>query len=135
MLVAFQMFAGKLSQTVMRLVGLWQQFQQARLAFHYADDLPHLFENLSLAIARAQFKRPQVLSFDEATSALDAESDDHFAKAINGLEGSVMMLFITHALPRALCVDEVVHLSADGAPQPQVVPQFAPSAAAAEEGA
>ena len=32
MLVAFQMFSGKLSQPVMRLVGLWQQFQQASLS-------------------------------------------------------------------------------------------------------
>jgi subfamily B ATP-binding cassette protein HlyB/CyaB len=32
MLVAFQMFASRLSQPIMRLVGLWQQFQQARLA-------------------------------------------------------------------------------------------------------
>lgn len=86
MLVAFQMFAGKLSQPMMRLVGLWQQFQQASLAvarlgdlmnapaepyrltpgrqgvgqgrieieciaFRYADDLPYLYENLSLTIA------------------------------------------------------------------------------------
>lgn len=39
MLVAFQMFAGKLSQPVMRLVGLWQQFQQARLAVDRLGDL------------------------------------------------------------------------------------------------
>ena len=39
MLVAFQMFAGKLSQPVMRLVGLWQQFQQARLAVKRLADL------------------------------------------------------------------------------------------------
>ena len=32
MLVAFQMFAGRLSQPMLRMVGLWQQFQQARLA-------------------------------------------------------------------------------------------------------
>ncbi|MHB8354142.1 MAG: ABC transporter transmembrane domain-containing protein, partial [Burkholderiales bacterium] len=32
MLVAFQMFASRLSQPMMRLVGLWQQFQQARLS-------------------------------------------------------------------------------------------------------
>jgi ATP-binding cassette, subfamily B, bacterial HlyB/CyaB len=30
MLVAFQMFSGRLSQPVMRLVGLWQAFQQAK---------------------------------------------------------------------------------------------------------
>jgi len=32
MLVAFQMFAARVSQPMLRLVGLWQQFQQARLA-------------------------------------------------------------------------------------------------------
>lgn len=32
MLVAFQMFASRLSQPMLRLVGLWQQFQQARIA-------------------------------------------------------------------------------------------------------
>ena len=39
MLVAFQMFAGRLSQPLMRLVGLWQQFQQARLAVKRLGDL------------------------------------------------------------------------------------------------
>jgi subfamily B ATP-binding cassette protein HlyB/CyaB len=39
MLVAFQMFAGKLSQPILRLVGLWQQFQQARLAVKRLGDL------------------------------------------------------------------------------------------------
>lgn len=280
MLVAFQMFAGKLSQPMMRLVGLWQQFQQAslavarlgdlmnapvepysltpgrqgagqgrieidRIAFRYADDLPYLYENLSLniepgrtialmgpsgsgkstlakllqgfywptngqikldgidirhlsanelratfgvvpqetvlfsgtiydnlamanphatfeqvvqackmaeihatvealpqgyqttvgergaglsggqkqrlAIARALLKRPKVLIFDEATSALDAETAEHFAKTINGLKGKVTMVFITHALPKTLRVDEVIHLSKDGARQIRTV--------------
>ena len=92
MLVAFQMFASKLSQPVMRLVGLWQQFQQAslavlrlgdlmnappepyslspsrqsagqgrieidRIAFRYADDLPYLYENLSLDIEPGRVMR------------------------------------------------------------------------------
>ena len=39
MLVAFQMFAGKLSQPMLRMVGLWQQFQQARLAVDRLGDL------------------------------------------------------------------------------------------------
>jgi subfamily B ATP-binding cassette protein HlyB/CyaB len=276
MLVAFQMFAGKLSQPVMRLVGLWQQFQQSRLAvarlgdlmnaptepyslapsraaqgrgrieieglgFRYADDLPWLYEGLSLtiepgrtvavmgpsgtgkstlakllqgfywpqqgqirvdgidirhlsanelranfgvvpqetvlfsgtildnlmlanphasfeqavqacrmaeihttiealpqgyqtpigergaglsggqkqrlAIARALLKRPRVLIFDEATSALDAETAEHFARTINALKGKVTMIFITHALPRTLKVDEVVQMGKGGARQ------------------
>ena len=32
MLVAFQMFASRLSQPMLRLVGLWQEFQQAAIA-------------------------------------------------------------------------------------------------------
>ena len=32
MLVAFQMFAGRMSQPMLRLVGLWQEFQQANIA-------------------------------------------------------------------------------------------------------
>jgi subfamily B ATP-binding cassette protein HlyB/CyaB len=292
MLVAFQMFAGKLSQPLMRMVGLWQQFQQAslaverlgdvmnapaepysiapsrrsagtghieveRLAFRYAEDLPYLYQDLSitiapgktialmgpsgsgkstlaklllgfyvptqgrvlldgidirhlsanelratfgvvpqetmlfsgtiydnlllanphasfeqitqacqmaeihstiealpqgyqtpigergaglsggqkqrLAIARALLKRPKVLIFDEATSALDAETAEHFAKTINALKGKVTMLFITHALPKALRVDEVVHLSRDGSRQLQVLSPGVQTHAAMED--
>lgn len=39
MLVAFQMFAGRLSQPMMRLVGLWQQFQQASLSVKRLGDV------------------------------------------------------------------------------------------------
>jgi subfamily B ATP-binding cassette protein HlyB/CyaB len=39
MLVAFQMFAGKLSQPLMRLVGLWQQFQQASISIRRLADI------------------------------------------------------------------------------------------------
>jgi subfamily B ATP-binding cassette protein HlyB/CyaB len=39
MLVAFQMFASRLSQPLMRLVGLWQQFQQAHIAVRRLGDV------------------------------------------------------------------------------------------------
>jgi len=39
MLVAFQMFAGKLSQPVLRIVGLWSQFQQASLSVQRLGDV------------------------------------------------------------------------------------------------
>ena len=63
-----------------------------------------------LAIARALLKRPKVLVFDEATSALDGETAEAFAKTINQLKGKVTMLFITHAMPKSLKCDEVLHI-------------------------
>ena len=39
MLVAFQMFASHMSQPVMRLVGLWQEFQQASVAVKRLGDI------------------------------------------------------------------------------------------------
>lgn len=39
MLVAFQMFAGRLSQPVLRLSGLWQEFQQASIAVNRLGDV------------------------------------------------------------------------------------------------
>lgn len=39
MLVAFQMFASRMSQPMLRLVGLWQEFQQASIAVKRLGDL------------------------------------------------------------------------------------------------
>jgi len=66
-----------------------------------------------LAIARALLKRPRILIFDEATSNLDHPTAEHFARTINQLKGKVTMLFITHALPRGLQIDEVITLGAN----------------------
>ena len=74
-----------------------------------------------LAIARALLKGPKVLIFDEATSALDAETADSFARTVNGLKGKVTMLFITHALPKALKIDEVWQIGQDGVQQLKAV--------------
>jgi len=63
-----------------------------------------------LAIARALIKQPKILIFDEATSSLDSTTAEHFAATINQLKGKVTMLFITHAMPKNLLVDEVVRI-------------------------
>jgi subfamily B ATP-binding cassette protein HlyB/CyaB len=39
MLVAFQMFAGRMSQPMLRLSGLWQEFQQANIAVQRLGDM------------------------------------------------------------------------------------------------
>jgi subfamily B ATP-binding cassette protein HlyB/CyaB len=68
-----------------------------------------------LAIARALIKQPKILIFDEATSSLDLPTAEHFCATINQLKGNVTMLFITHALPKNLQVDEIVQI---GMPRP-----------------
>lgn len=83
-----------------------------------------------LAIARALLKGPRVLIFDEATSALAQETAESFARTINGLKGKVTMLFITHAQPKSLKVDEVLHLTKDGMQQFKVIPSSSPESVA-----
>ncbi len=61
MLVAFQMFASRLSQPMLRIVGLWQQFQQARLAVDRLGDLMNApVEPYSLIPARAIARRGDI---------------------------------------------------------------------------
>ncbi|WP_223293851.1 ATP-binding cassette domain-containing protein [Sideroxydans lithotrophicus] len=63
-----------------------------------------------LAIARALIKQPKILIFDEATSSLDQNTAEHFASTINQFKGKVGMIFITHAMPKSLLVDEIVRI-------------------------
>jgi subfamily B ATP-binding cassette protein HlyB/CyaB len=69
-----------------------------------------------LAIARAILKQPKILIFDEATSSLDAATAEHFSATVNQLKGKVTMLFITHALPKNLQVDEIVRIGVNELP-------------------
>ncbi len=62
MLVAFQMFAANLSAPAMRLVGLWQQFQQARLSVQrLADVMDAPAEPHSVLPARMTQRRGQIV--------------------------------------------------------------------------
>ena len=55
MLIAFQMFASRVSQPMLRLVGLWQQFQQAKLSVDRLGDLMNApIEPYNLAPKRLQ---------------------------------------------------------------------------------
>jgi len=54
MLIAFQMFASRLSQPLLRLVGLWQQWQQARISIARLGDIMNApMEQYSLKPRRA----------------------------------------------------------------------------------
>lgn len=63
-----------------------------------------------LAIARALLKQPRILIFDEATSALDPQTAEHFAQTVNQLRGKIAIIFIAHALPKNLIIDQMVRI-------------------------
>lgn len=51
-----------------------------------------------IGIARALYRKPEVLVLDEATSALDTETEAAVMEAINNLQGKMTMLIIAHRL-------------------------------------
>jgi ATP-binding cassette, subfamily B, bacterial HlyB/CyaB len=65
MLVAFQMFSGRLSQPVMRLVGLWQEFQQADIAVKRLGDVMNApVEPMTLIPTRANVNQATNITVD-----------------------------------------------------------------------
>lgn len=67
MLVAFQMFSGRLSQPMLRLVGLWQQFQQASLSVDRLGDLMNApIEPYSVIPARDTVRKGEIQIHDIA---------------------------------------------------------------------
>jgi len=62
MLVAFQMFAGRVSQPLLRIVGIWQQFQQADIAVKRMGDIMNApTEPYSLMPAREAAGRGEIV--------------------------------------------------------------------------
>jgi subfamily B ATP-binding cassette protein HlyB/CyaB len=75
MLVAFQMFSGRLSQPVMRLVGLWQEFQQADIAVKRLGDVMNApAEPFALIPTRANTNQATNITIDSLGFKY---SDDH----------------------------------------------------------
>lgn len=58
-----------------------------------------------IAIARALIRRPTLLILDEVTSALDPETGRAILSQLEGLKGSVTMLFISHQDDVQRCAD------------------------------
>ncbi len=63
-----------------------------------------------IGIARALYKKANVLILDEATSALDNETEQTVMEAINGLEKDLTILIIAHRLTTLKDCDQIVKL-------------------------
>ncbi|PRY63198.1 ABC-type bacteriocin/lantibiotic exporter with double-glycine peptidase domain [Knoellia remsis] len=64
-----------------------------------------------IGIARALYRRPEVLVLDEATSALDNETENRLTETIRGLSGSMTMVIVAHRLSTVRHVDQLVFMS------------------------
>ena len=73
MLVAFQMFASRLSQPMLRMVGLWQQFQQAKIAVVRLGDVMNAPPEPYLLIQARQSLGRGALRIDETRLPLRRE--------------------------------------------------------------
>ncbi len=66
MLVAFQMFASRVSQPMLRLVGVWQQWQQTRISIARLGDIMNApAESYSLRPRRAATQGPGVVELED----------------------------------------------------------------------
>ncbi len=64
-----------------------------------------------LAIARALYKKPEVLVLDEATSSLDSNAENYVQRAVNKLrEEQKTVVIIAHRLSTVVHADEIVVL-------------------------
>lgn len=63
-----------------------------------------------IGIARALYKRAEVIIFDEATSALDNETERGVMDAIDGLGNDLTILIIAHRLSTLQRCDQIVEL-------------------------
>lgn len=60
-----------------------------------------------VGIARALYRRPEIIVFDEATGALDAQTEQEVTNEIEKLRGEVTMLMVSHRLPAVVHCDRI----------------------------
>lgn len=67
-----------------------------------------------IGIARALYKKANVLILDEATSALDTNTESKVMAAIGALDDQLTILIIAHRLTTLKNCDQIIEVSSDG---------------------
>ena len=84
-----------------------------------------------IGIARALYKKSDILVMDEATSALDTNTEKKIINAINSLENNPTIIMIAHRLSTLNSCDRIIHIEKgniiqDGPPK-EIIPQLSTS--------
>lgn len=85
MLVAFQMFAGRVTQPMLRIVGLWQQFQMATIAVRRLGDVMDVPPEPHSLVAAVDAAGPAAVEFRDVSFRYGAGSPpvlEHFDLAL-----------------------------------------------------
>jgi ATP-binding cassette subfamily B protein len=67
-----------------------------------------------IGIARALYKKADVIIFDEATSALDSETEQAVINAIDGLSKHLTLIIIAHRITTLKSCERIIELSRGG---------------------
>lgn len=63
-----------------------------------------------LALARALYRKPDILILDEPTSSLDAASEQHIIKTLEKIKGKCSILMVAHRLSSVCMSDEIYYV-------------------------
>jgi ABC-type multidrug transport system fused ATPase/permease subunit len=63
-----------------------------------------------IGLARALYKKPDILFLDEVTSSLDAQTEHQVMKSIHALRGATTVIIVAHRLSTVQHVDRVVYM-------------------------
>ena len=64
-----------------------------------------------IGVARALYRRPDLLVLDEATSALDNETERRLTETVQSLHGEITMVIVAHRLSTVRHCDQVLFMS------------------------
>lgn len=98
----------------LKLAHAWDFVQEMPQGIHTVLD--EFGANLSggqrqrIAIARAIYKRPEVLILDEATSALDSQTEEAIKESLQLLRKDRIIIIVAHRPSTIELADEVIHM-------------------------
>lgn len=104
-------------------VEVWRALEQAQMA-DFVKQLPEGLDTIvgergvrfsggqqqRIAIARALYRKPQILVLDEATSALDNETEAAVMESIEKLQGTITLIIVAHRLTTVKKCDRVYEI-------------------------